>query len=882
MKKFIGLFLIQAILCGGVFGQNTFKNLYSSFFGTISNENTSSCFSKTNDGGYIFVGTNYDDMAGSTWYGLIVKIDNKGNIEWEKKFLDPNWWTDLISVARTPDGGYIVLGGVDYEKSFVMKFDSYGNVIWSKYILDPWDYNGNLSTFGEVIEGHNGNALLALNNYLHKIDINGNIIPPSIEFNTGFWKLIDLQKSYDGGYLLAHSSPANLLKLNSSFDTVWTKTFSNFQINSIKQTIDNGILLGGTTLSSTFNNDLALIKLDSICDTLWTRSFSSAFDEGYKCTLDETIDGGIIVGSSAESLGGYFLRLNEFGDTLFTRKNETINPFLGTSFTNLFGNSVIACSDGGYVSVNNEQNLVGYESISISKFNSSGLLCGQNPVFYPMQIGFVNTIVTDGISGFTLDTISIQSLNFNLGEYPLNLDLELSQYRTVTPPICLISVDSTSTQNKVVWEKPITQAIDSFMVYREFGTGNYGIVGSVPYDSLSQFYDNTVGVNPNITSYRYKISAIDTCGNESQLSDFHETMHLSTNLAPNGNVNLIWDAYEGFPVIYYRILRDSTFSNNWEVLDSVSNNVFIWTDINPPTNGADYVIDVIAPFGCTSTKSQDHNSTRSNRANILGGGVSPGANFTANFTQINTGGTIDFLDQSINNPTSWTWQFPGGSPAFSTQQNPSGITYNTVGLYDVTIIVSNANGIDTLVKTNYIEVLAGSGGSAPACDFIASATQVPEGTPVDFLDLTLNSPTSWTWLFPGGNPAFSTDESPVDIYYNASGIYDVTLIASNGNGTDTLVKTNYIEVISTIGVQEYKEGQVRVYPNPANDRLTVELTQIELPCFFALKDMQGRTVYSTVVNSKKLEIDLSAYAKGIYLFRVNNDNFSRELKLVKE
>ena len=69
------------------------------------------------------------------------------------------------------------------------------------------------------------------------------------------------------------------------------------------------------------------------------------------------------------------------------------------------------------------------------------------------------------------------------------------------------------------------------------------------------------------------------------------------------------------------------------------------------------------------------------------------------------------------------------------------------------------------------------------------------------------------------------------------------------------LKQTYIEVTSTIGVQEYKDGQVSIYPNPANDRLTVELTQIELPCFFALKDMQGRTVYSTVVNSEKMEID---------------------------
>ncbi|MDC0314014.1 FG-GAP-like repeat-containing protein, partial [Flavobacteriales bacterium] len=538
-------------------------------------------------------------------------------------------------------------------------------------------------------------------------------------------------------------------------------------------------------------------------------------------------------------------------------------------------------------------------------------------------------------------------------------------------PICLISVDNTSTKNLVVWEKPLSPGIDSVKIYREFGTNNYGLVGIVSNDSLSQFTDNSFGINPNITSYRYKISLLDSCGNESQVSSFHETMHLSTNLAPNGDVNLIWDAYEGFPVIYYRILRDSTFSNSWQVMDSVSSNVFIWTDINPPTAGADYIVEVIAPFTCTANKAQDHNSTRSNRANALGGGAPPVGDFTANITQINIGGIIDFFDQSINNPVSWTWYFSGGSPGFSTQQNPSAIiyntpgiydvklvvinalgidtlvktgyievvpgaglqpscdflatstqinegesvgfmdltlnipttwswlfpggnpafsltqnpaavTYNTPGIYDVKLVVSNPSGADTLIKTAYIEVLPGGGNSWPITDFIASATQVPGGTPVEFMDQTQNNPTSWSWLFPGGNPAFSMVQHPVDITYNTAGTYDVTLVTVNVNGTDTLVKTNYIEVTSTIGVQEYKEGKVSIYPNPANDRLTVELTQIELPCFFALKDMQGRTVYSTVVNSEKLEIDLSAYAKGIYLIRVNNANFSRELKLVKQ
>ena len=52
-------------------------------------------------------------------------------------------------------------------------------------------------------------------------------------------------------------------------------------------------------------------------------------------------------------------------------------------------------------------------------------------------------------------------------------------------------------------------------------------------------------------------------------------MHLSTNQGIGGEVNLIWDEYEGFPIVYYYILRDSTANGNWEVLDSVSSNNFI-------------------------------------------------------------------------------------------------------------------------------------------------------------------------------------------------------------------------------------------------------------------------------------------------------------------
>ena len=91
----------------------------------------------------------------------------------------------------------------------------------------------------------------------------------------------------------------------------------------------------------------------------------------------------------------------------------------------------------------------------------------------------------------------------------------------------------------------------------------------------------------------------------------------------------------------------------------------------------------------------------------------PTSDFISTGTQITAGSSIDFLDQSINNPTTWSWDFYGANPSTSTVQNPTNITYNNIGLYDVRLIVSNANGIDTLLKTNYIEVIS-SGGVAPS------------------------------------------------------------------------------------------------------------------------------------------------------------------------
>jgi PKD repeat protein len=91
------------------------------------------------------------------------------------------------------------------------------------------------------------------------------------------------------------------------------------------------------------------------------------------------------------------------------------------------------------------------------------------------------------------------------------------------------------------------------------------------------------------------------------------------------------------------------------------------------------------------------------------------ADFNGSTTTVVAGGNVTFTDNSLCNPTSWSWSFPGGTPATATGAGPHTITYSTLGTYNVSLTVSNALGNDTKTKTGYINVIncnycASSGG----------------------------------------------------------------------------------------------------------------------------------------------------------------------------
>jgi PKD repeat protein len=69
------------------------------------------------------------------------------------------------------------------------------------------------------------------------------------------------------------------------------------------------------------------------------------------------------------------------------------------------------------------------------------------------------------------------------------------------------------------------------------------------------------------------------------------------------------------------------------------------------------------------------------------------------------------------------------------------------------------------------------------------------GQSVTFTDQSTNTPTSWSWTFESGTPGTSTAKNPV-ITYNSLGTFDVTLVATNAQGSDSEIKLDYITVTS--------------------------------------------------------------------------------------
>ena len=111
-------------------------------------------------------------------------------------------------------------------------------------------------------------------------------------------------------------------------------------------------------------------------------------------------------------------------------------------------------------------------------------------------------------------------------------------------------------------------------------------------------------------------------------------------------------------------------------------------------------------------------------------------------------------------------------------------------------------------------------------------------------------------------------------------IFGSTTLTSAGACDIYLAKLN-----NDVGINEFhKPLNISVYPIPASDKLTIDIQEINEfhKATVSFYDIQGQLLLQQTIKQSQIEINISSFAKGVYIIKVHNDNNIMVSKFIKE
>ena len=211
----------------------------------------------------------------------------------------------------------------------------------------------------------------------------------------------------------------------------------------------------------------------------------------------------------------------------------------------------------------------------------------------------------------------------------------------------------------------------------------------------------------------------------------------------------------------------------------------------------------------------------------------PAADFTADTTNGIAPLTVYFTGQSTGVVTAWAWDFNNDGKTDATTQNAT-YTYSDPGIYTVNLTVTNAGGSNSTKKADYINVT----GIPPIADFSADVTTGKASLKVNFTDNSTGSISGWAWDF-DNDGAIDAAIRNASYTYPKAGNYTVNLTVTGPAGSNSAVKTDYIQVLSNIDLSG-TAAFVTSYPNYENTvRVTVTNSGTENAAAFNVTLLAG-------------------------------------------
>lgn len=300
-------------------------------------------------------------------------------------------------------------------------------------------------------------------------------------------------------------------------------------------------------------------------------------------------------------------------------------------------------------------------------------------------------------------------------------------------------------------------------------------------------------------------------------------------------------------------------------------------------------------------------------------GVAPVSNFSSNVQSLPIGGgSVNFLDFSTNNPESWSWSFPGGTPSTSTERNPTGITYSATGAYTVSLTTTNTFGSNMKTIVNYISV-AGvplntfSLQSPPAGTRILVAPNDPSifqfkwgssspSPTVSYIFRIKKLGTSVESVYPSDNngrdSVISLRRSFLDTLATSLGLTGDSVRCSwrvsSLNGLDTLstgtllvtIRRTPVGITQISSVVPEKFNLYNNYPNPFNPSTVIKFDVAKSEFVkIVIYNMLGEEV-STLINqnltpgSYNVDFNAGGLSSGMYFYRLESQGYSQTKRMI--
>jgi len=401
--KNILLIILLVLISKLNFAQTAPDTLWTKTFGG-NGDDFSYSIQQTSDSGFIITGDYNASYPGNVGNIYLIKIDQHGDTIWTKTY-GGSLGDYGLDVIQTGSNGYAITGythsfGTHNRDAYLFKVNANGDSLWLKtYGVKNWNASHSIhqTTDGGFILAGETSFGSANDWYVIRTDSNGTLTWERTFGGVNTEWADNAFQTPDGGFLISGTTNSfgaggfdfYLIRVNSSGDTMWTKTYGGSGddwTSTSLLTSDNGMLIGGAT--SSFGNgqeDIYLIRTDANGDILWTKTYGGPGTEWASSISQLTSDGFIIVGQTNSFGYGnddvYVLRINSNGDTLWTQTYGGSN--------NDCGRSVKQTSNGGFA-------IAGYSS-SFGSGDYDVYLIQTQPDLASGIIGYMHKILPEDL-----------------------------------------------------------------------------------------------------------------------------------------------------------------------------------------------------------------------------------------------------------------------------------------------------------------------------------------------------------------------------------------------------------------------------------------------------------------------------------------------------